>query len=112
MRARFHNGAHPPKARRLAYMSVATHIVPIGRAFAIGASLVYCVLGSAQTAKPAKSKAAASATAQAVSAAPAAVPFVNGHRIAPKPSWVVDVDAPIKAPASHSAPSYRLLLSD
>jgi lipoprotein NlpI len=66
---------------------------------------------AAQSNKP-KSKPAAAAPAAAAPSAPAAVPFVNGYRIAPKPSWVVDVDAPVKAPASHSAPSYRLLLSD
>jgi lipoprotein NlpI len=66
---------------------------------------------SAQSNKP-KGKTAVAAPVAAAPSAPTAAPFVNGYRIAPKPSWVVDVEAPVKAPASHSAPSYRLLLSD
>jgi lipoprotein NlpI/transglutaminase-like putative cysteine protease len=43
----------------------------------------------------------------------AAIPFVNGHRIAPTPSWVVDVDAPIRPPTTATqGPGYRVLLSD
>ena len=93
----------------LAYISAVTQIVRTGRAVAIGASLVWCTIAGAQTSKLPKNK---PAIAQAAASVPAAVPFVNGYRIAPKPSWVVEADAPIKAPASHRAPSYRLLLSD
>src|SRR5687768_10490390 len=95
----------------LAYISAASllacralKIVVVITAFSSGAA--------AQSSKPAKNKPAPTPAANAQPSTPAAVPFVNGHRIAPKPAWVVDVDAPIKAPASHTSPSYRLLLSD
>src|SRR6185503_12459284 len=84
------------------------------RALTISAIAVAFGTGvAAQTNKPVKGKPApATQPAPAQTGAPPAVPFVNGYRIAPKPSWVAEVDAPVKAPASHSAPSYRLLLSD
>ncbi|MFI4929744.1 MAG: DUF3857 domain-containing protein [Burkholderiales bacterium] len=71
---------------------------------------------SAQTNKPAKARpttAAAVVQQSAASAAAAPVPFVNGHRIAPTPSWVVPIDAPIKVSTTAvQAPGYRVLLSD
>jgi lipoprotein NlpI len=93
----------------LAYISAASLLA--GRALTITAVVAACSSGvAAQTSRSTKTKPATPAAAQA--SAPAAVPFVNGYRIAPKPSWVAEVDAPVKAPASHGAPSYRLLLSD
>jgi lipoprotein NlpI len=95
----------------LAYISAASLLAC--RALTITAALVVFSSGAAaQSSKPAKNKPPTTPPVAAQPSAPAAVPFVNGHRIAPRPSWVVDVDAPLKAPASHSAPSYRLLLSD
>ena len=94
----------------LAYISAASLLA--GRALTITAVVAACCSGvAAQTGKPTKTKPAAPPAA-AQASAPAAVPFVNGYRIAPKPSWVTEVDAPVRAPASHGAPSYRLLLSD
>jgi lipoprotein NlpI len=95
-----------------AYISAASLLAC--RALTISAIAVAFGTGvAAQTHKPTKGKpAAATQTAPAQTSAPPAVPFVNGYRVAPKPSWVVEVDAPVKAPASHTAPSYRLLLSD
>jgi lipoprotein NlpI len=95
----------------LAYISAASLLAL--RALTISAALAALCSGvSAQANKPAKSRPAAAPPVAAQASAPATVPFVNGYRIAPKPSWVADVDAPVKVSASHSAPSYRLLLSD
>jgi lipoprotein NlpI len=93
-----------------AYNFVATHFASTARVVAIGALAIAAATAAAQTQKPSRAKPAVPAAASA--AAPQAAPFVNGYRIAPKPSWVVEIDAPVKAPASHSGPSYRLLLSD
>src|SRR5688500_5676205 len=95
----------------LAYISAASLLAC--RALTITVAVAAFGSGAAaQASKSAKNKPPATPPVAAQPSAPAAVPFVNGHRIAPKPSWVVEVDAPIKAPASHTAPSYRLLLSD
>ncbi len=95
----------------LAYISAASLLAR--RALTITAALAaLCSAAAAQTNKPARSKSPAASSVAAPSSAPAAVPFINGYRIAPKPSWVAEVDAPVKAPAAHGAPSYRLLLSD
>ena len=77
--------------------------------------LVALSLGaSAQTAhKTAKDKKPSAAAVTSAMAPPSPAPFVNGHRIAPAPSWVIDVDAPVKAPATAATgPGYRVLLSD
>src|SRR5262249_27419611 len=54
----------------------------------------------------------ATTAAPRAASAPAAQPSTNGYRIASKPAWVVDVDAPTKAPTNPEGPGYRLLLSD
>ena len=97
-----------------AYISAASLLACTGRALTLSAALVAFSAGAAaQTNKPTKGKPPAAVQPRAAEpATPPAVPFVNGYRVAPKPSWVAEVDAPVKAPASHGAPSYRLLLSD
>jgi len=69
---------------------------------------------SAQTNRPAKPKPAPAAVVQPAAATPnASAPFVDGHRIAPVPSWVAAIDAPTKAPTTGAqGPGYRVLLSD
>ncbi len=93
-----------------------TILLRIGRAVAVTALVALSASASAQTNKPTKAKPAAAATAAqpiATSAAAASVPFVNGHRIAPMPSWVVPIDAPVKVSATAAqGPGYRVLLSD
>jgi lipoprotein NlpI len=81
----------------------------------VAAAVVALSIGAAaQTNKPARVKPApAAAVPQLAASAAASVPFVNGYRIAPKPGWVAEVDAPVKAPASGAqGPGYRVLLSD
>jgi lipoprotein NlpI len=52
------------------------------------------------------------ATAQRAAIVGAGVPFANGYRIAPRPSWVVNVEAPVRVAATAQGPGYRFLLSD
>jgi hypothetical protein len=81
----------------------------VGRLATVIALLATALGASAQNAKPVRKP------VQAASApsAPAEVPFVNGHRIAPAPAWVMPVDAPVKAAGAVAhGPSYRVLLSD
>jgi lipoprotein NlpI/transglutaminase-like putative cysteine protease len=86
----------------------------VGRLLAACAVVVLATHAAAQTSRPARAKpTAAAVVAQATAAAPTAVQFVDGHRIAPTPSWVVDVDAPTRAPAGGTPGlGYRVLLSD
>ncbi|HEU5297275.1 MAG TPA: DUF3857 domain-containing protein [Burkholderiaceae bacterium] len=85
----------------------------LGRAFAAAGLAALCLGAGAQTAhKPAKARAPQTAAAS-VAAPQQPAPFVNGHRIGPAPSWVIDIDAPVKAPAAAAqGPGYRVLLSD
>ena len=91
-----------------------TRIGLVGRVLVASTLLVLCAQASAQANKPARAKAAVAVTAPPAAASAAAVPFVNGHRIAPTPSWVVGIDAPTQVPAGSAAqgPGYRVLLSD
>jgi lipoprotein NlpI len=83
-----------------------------GRVLCVVAFVALSMSASAQPGKPAKAKPVA-LSLQAAALASAPIPFVNGHRIAPTPSWVIDVDAPVKAPAiGAQGPGYRVLLSD
>ena len=97
--------------------TAATHlrIGLIRRAVTVTALVALGASASAQTGKPAKTRPATGSAAVQPIAAPvaASVPFVNGHRIAPTPSWVVNVEAPNQAPpAAAQGPGYRVLLSD
>jgi len=84
----------------------------VGRVASVIVLVALGASAAAQASKPAKAKAAPLPSPAALPAS-AAIPFVNGHRIAPTPSWVVSVDAPVKAPASAAqGPGYRVLLSD
>ena len=86
-----------------------------GRGASIVIALTALSVGiAAQPGKAAKAKApAAPASRAADPAAPVDVPFVNGYRIAPTPSWVMPIDAPVKVSASVTqGPGYRVLLSD
>jgi hypothetical protein len=95
----------------LAYISAASLLAC--RALTITIAIAaFSSSAAAQSSKPAKNKPAATPPVATQASAPATAAFVNGYRIAPKPSWIAEIDAPGKAPASHSGPSYRLLLSD
>jgi lipoprotein NlpI len=95
----------------LAYISAASLLAC--RALTITIAIAaFSSSAAAQSSKPAKNKPAATPPVATQASAPATAAFVNGYRIAPKPSWIAEIDAPVKAPASHSGPSYRLLLSD
>lgn len=77
----------------------------IGRALAAGAAIALSAL--AQGAPP------AGKAARAVEATATAPPSASGYRIAPTPSWVLDIDAPKRADiAAGKGPGYRVLLSD
>src|SRR5512143_2296166 len=86
----------------------------VGRVLAACAVAVLAAHVAAQSSRPPKAKpAAAAVVAPATAAAPTAAPFVDGYRIAPTPSWVIDVDAPTRAPAGGTPGlGYRVLLSD
>ena len=90
-----------------------TRIGIVGRLLVAATLLALAAQASAQANRPAKARAAVAVTAQPVAAA-AAVPFVDGHRIAPTPPWVVGIDAPTRVPAGSAppGPGYRVLLSD
>lgn len=84
----------------------------VGRVVSVIALVALGASAAAQPSNPTKGKAAPQPAPAALPAS-AAIPFVNGHRIAPTPSWVVTVDAPTKGPASAAqGPGYRVLLSD
>ncbi|HEX6018067.1 MAG TPA: DUF3857 domain-containing protein, partial [Burkholderiaceae bacterium] len=80
-----------------------------GRALAIGAAAALSIAAAAQPVRPARAMPAA-----AVPPGAAAGPVANGYRIAPTPSWVIDIDAPtrVNPVVPTKGPGYRVLLSD
>jgi lipoprotein NlpI len=88
-------------------------IARFGHVFAVIGLVALSVGASAQTAhKPAKAKPAPVTTTAPAATPPSPAPFVNGHRIAATPPWVIDIDAPTKAAGAAQGPGYRVLLSD
>src|SRR5262245_10442488 len=89
-----------------------TRIGLVGRMVVTSAVLALATAATAQTPKVAKTRSAVVAAAP-IADAVAQAPFVNGHRIAPTPSWVLDIDAPTRVPTPATpGPGYRVLLSD